>query len=269
MISLDDIFNSLKWSILVFAIISTALALFFPTPEAQNAALSLIGLQSQTPEIDTPLILTVIWIIWIILIMSQMSWLMMKVASDRAVMDGVDRPESCIASNFHLKGNFGFIRVKGSKLLPAIAGTCAWIAPLTHIHKIENTLWIESHAIPDANLGYVPPELKDDVYQRRNGIFGIKECSIGLLSSQELQENSGFEGEDYKDVASKDDQHFWTTSIFITAVLKKCMGISVQFDYFDNDTKSIEEKIGAVKRIGSASKTPEKKGLLDYIMVNE
>ncbi len=266
MVNINDIFTSLKWSILTLAIVFTLLTIIYPTPEAQSEALSRVHLGMQTNMIDTPIILTLLWIVWILFILSQTSWKMLKVASDRGVMGGVDRTESCICSDLHTKGDLGFIRVGGSKLLPDIEGRSVWISPLTHIHKIESTLWIESHAAPDTGLDDVPPELKEDIYQRRFGIFGINKCSAAYLSAKEMQQNTGFDGKDYDD-ADESDKKLWTTSTFLTDIATKNKAISVLFDYFGNDTSPIEKKLASIKRIGAAANQQEKKGILDHFMI--
>lgn len=267
MFGLNNAFTSLKWSTLILATVFTVFALVFSTPESQVEALSKVGLHMQTSMIDTPFILTILWILWFMFIMSQTSWKMLKVASDRIIMAGIDRPESCICSELdkNKKGDLGFIRVGGAKLLPDIEGTSVWIAPLTHIHKIASTIWIEAYASPNVGLDEVPPEIKMDIYQRRHGIFGIKDCSPGYLSPQEMQQHTGFDGKDYEN-ASKEDQTFWTTSTFITDIVTRNKAISVLFDYFGDDTSPIERKLASIRRIGAAANQQEKKGLLDNIM---
>lgn len=263
-LSADTIFTSLKWFIVFLAILSTAGAIAFPTAEAQTAALGSI-FSGTSSVIDTPTALTFIWILWIALIMSQTSWKMLKVSSDRIIMEGMDHPESCICSDLHTKGDLGFIRVGGAKLVPEIKGKSVWINPLTHIHKYDKFIIMEAHAAPDTGLGDVPPELIYDIYQRRTGLFGIDKCSVGYLSSKEQQEHPEFNGEDYGE-----KKELWNTSTFVTSIMAMNKAVSVMFDYFGDDTTPIEKKLASIKRIGAAAtQDSRKKGLMDYFMVNE
>lgn len=272
--SLDNIFNSLKWVTLIVAIVSTLITISFPTSDNQAELLGYVGLQfgatpGSSPIVDTPLVLTFIWILWFVFILSQTSWKALKVSSDRIIIDGINKTESCVTSELHPKGEFGFIRVGGVKLIPDIEGRCVWINPLTHIHVIENTIWMEAHASPNTGLEDVPPDLKYDIYQRRNELFGINKCSIGFLSGKEQQEHTGFNGKEYEDAVSQDDKKLWTTSTFITDIMTRNKAISVLFDYFGDDTSPIEKKLGSIKRIGRAANTQEKRGIIDLLKSGE
>lgn len=270
MVGVNEIFTSLKWFVLITAVGVSLLFLYYPTSEAQAEAFSYNGVSLiAAPEIDTPFILTVIWLIWFMLIVSQTSWKALKVASGRVIMDGIKKPNSCICSELHRKSDLGFIRVGGSKLLPGIQGTTVYIAPLTHITKpIGDAIWIEAHGAPDLGLDNVPPDVIEDIYQQRRGLFGITTCSLGFLSSNEMQTHTVFNGKNFID-ADEGDKKQWTTTTFISYVMALNKDVAGLYNLFCNDTTSIEAQLASIKKIGRAAGSQETKGILDHFLVTE
>jgi len=119
-------------------------------------------------------------------------------------MDGISKPNSCICSELHRKSDLGFIRV-GQQIIPGIKGNSVYIAPLTHIHKpIGDAIWIEAHGAPDLGLENVPPDVIEDIYQQRGGLFGISTCSVGFLSSDETRTHTVFNGKEFADAEDGD-----------------------------------------------------------------
>jgi hypothetical protein len=264
-IDLNSLFKSSQYILLVFTILVICLSAAYSKPEAQAQLLSTVGLQANTQFFDIPAIVPLLVILWIIYTVCQISILIFKINSDRVIVEGADHTDSCTGSKLHKKGDFCWIRAGGAKFM-GIEGSSVIVNPMSHTHIIGNNVVMEAAVSPDTDLSDVPPELKVDVSQRSGGLLGVDRCSVGLLASRELQDNSEFDGSKFADAKTSDDKKQHTTSTFITNILTKNRAIDTLFLLFNDDTKSIEKKLASVKRIGNAANQPQKKGFLDLFM---
>ena len=268
MTGLNDFFKHSQWILLSLTVVVGILSIVYADPDKQTEFLGSIGITVATPSYDMPTIIPLLGILWLIFLVSQTSILMLKVASDRVIAEGMDRTESCTGSKLHTKGDFCWVRAGGTKIF-SIEGSSVWINPLTHTHRIGHNIVMEAHLSPDTDLSDVPPELKIDINQRRKGFFGVNRCSVGLLSSREMRENTEFDGSEYEEAKTEEDKRIHTTSTFIADILSRNRAVDILFLLFNDDAASIEKKLASVNRIGAAAKKHEKKGLLDFIMSSE
>lgn len=266
--NLNSLFKSSQYVLLVLTIVVILLSAAYSKPEDQAQLLYALGLQASTQFFDIPAIIPVLVIMWIIYIFCQISVLIFKINSDRVIVEGADHTDSCTGSKLHKKGDFCWIRAGGAKFM-GVEGSSVIVNPMSHTHIIGNNVIMEAAVSPDTDISDIPPELKVDVSQRSGGLFGVDRCSIGLLSSRELQDNSEFDGSKFADAKTTEDKKQHTTSTFITDILTRNRAIDTLFLLFNDDTKSIEKKLASVKRIGNAANQPQKKGFLDLFMDGE
>jgi hypothetical protein len=262
--NINSIFKNSQYILLTFTAAVIFLSAAYSKPEDQARLLFYAGLQANTQSFDIPAIIPLLVLIWIIYMICQISILIFKINSDRIIVEGADHTDSCTGSKLHRKGDFCWMRAGGAKFM-GVEGSCVIVNPMSHTHIIGNNVVMEAAVSPETDLSDVPPELKVDVSQRRGGLFGVDRCSMGLLSSRELQDNSEFNGSKFAEAGpGEKKQH--TTSTFITDILTKNRAIDTLFLLFNDDTNSIEKKLASVKRIGNAANQPQKKGLLDFLM---
>lgn len=264
-LSLNSLFKTARYISLTITFITTALAVIFPDPEKQKQALGYI-FNIARPYIDTPTIIMIIISGWILYLVCLVGHGVLLYNSDRLIVEGADRTYSCTASKFHPTGDFGFIGAGGIKLI-GYEGSTAVINPLTHIHKVANTVWMEGHVTPNTDLSDTPPEMKRDIIQRSKGFFGLKDCSVGFLSSKEKQENVTFDGSNYEEAKNTDDRKTHTTSTFILKIMSSIKAIHPLFLFLEDDTQPIERKLASIKKIGNAATNSDQKGALNWLQM--
>jgi len=267
-INLNSLFKSSQYILFLFTAAVIFLSAVYSKPEDQAQLLYAFRLQANTQSFDIPAIIPLLVMMWIIYIFCRISILIFKINSDRAIVEGADHTDSCTGSKLHKKGDFCWIRAGGAKFM-GVEGSSVLVNPMSHTHIIGNNVIMEAAVSPGTDISDIPPELKVDVSMRSGGLFGVDRCSVGLLSSRELQDNSEFDGSKFSDAKTNEDKKQHTTSTFITDILTKNRAIDTLFLLFNDDTKSIEKKLASVKRIGNAANQPQKKGLLDYFMESD
>ncbi len=258
-----NIFNAMRWIILLCGIAAGSITILIPDPQDEYNLFLFIGVDTGRPYTNTSAVVPVILILIGLFVAMQMTFYMMKVESDRVVGAGMDRTESCIAATLHKYGDFAFIRAGGAKAF-GWEGSQVWFNPLTHVHVIKNTIWLEAHMTPNMGLDVIPTEMKDDILQRSEGILGVRDCSVGFLTPNESQTHGRFNGADYTE-SKGEDKKMWNTSDFIIDTLTKIRTIHTNFLFLRDDANSIADKVAAIKKIGNAASDPEKKGLIDYL----
>lgn len=264
-LNLNNLFKTARYISLTVTFIATVLAVILPDPEKQKQVLGYIFTVAR-PHIDTPTIIVLIICGWILYLICLVGHGVLLYNSDRLLTEGADRTYSCTASKFHPTGDFGYIGAGGIKLI-GYEGSTAVINPLTHIHKVANTIWMEAHVTPNTDLSDTPPEMKRDIIQRSKGFFGFKDCSVGFLSSKEKQENVTFDGSKYDEARTADDKKVHTTSTFILKIMSSIKAIHPLFLFLEDDTQPIERKLASIKKIGNAATNSDQKGGLDWLRV--
>jgi hypothetical protein len=259
-----DKIRYLKWMLIILGGIAGALSILFQPEQQYQGWQYLPGFTQMKPYTNTSAIILVIFLFIGLFITTQVAYYALKIDSDRVLMAGLDRTESCIAANLHIFGNFGFLIAGGAKAV-GWDGMSALVAPLTHIHKFPKMVIIEAHATPDTELDDIPPDMKYDIMQRAGGIFGVKDCSVGFLTQTEGLMHRGFSGENYSAAVTEDDKKYHTTSIFLAGIMAKIKAIHPQYLMYKDDATSMAKKIASIRKMGDAAQGDESRSLLDWI----
>lgn len=107
------------------------------SPEDTKILLDSVGLYNIAPSYDLPTIIPLLLFIWMIVGLIDATYIHLKVMSDVAIAEGMDNCESCVGGKLHVEGDWGWIRVGGTKAFP-IDGSAVWIGLRSHIHKYQD-----------------------------------------------------------------------------------------------------------------------------------
>jgi len=163
-------------------------------------------------------------------------------------------------------GEWCYIRSEGIKEFP-IEGNYVLSAPTTHVHKVGTHRVIESHAIPNLPLPYIPMELKPDIRQRRSGLFGADICAIGLLSPEELTQNREFAANDYGDLIDKGEKGTMiNTASFIQSILNLNRDLNMIIEMSNGENASITKFLETVGSVGEGVMKRNNQSLLDKML---
>ncbi len=245
------------------------LAFVYESPEQTREVLTSVGFYNIAPAYDMPTIIPILLFLWMFIGILDAIYIHLKVMSDVAMAEGMDGCESCVGSKLHESGDWGWLRVGGTKAFP-IEGGSVWIGLKTHIHRIGNHIVFESQMTPKTPLDYVPFELKPEIRQRRTGLFGVDNCSVGYLSAKELATHKEFKTDEFKKHLTTEDKgkvipDVLNTSEFIgeIRVLNKTVDMGEQL--INNESKSLTESLKTIKDVGSAITPTKSKGILQHI----
>lgn len=244
------------------------LSFAYYSPEETKMLLDSMGLYNIAPSYDLPSIIPLAFFLWIIIGLVDMAYIHLKVMSDIAIAEGMDASESCVGGKLHMEGDWGWIRVGGTKAFP-IEGSKVWIGLKAHIHRIGTHIVFEGLMIPDTPLDYVPFELKRGIRQRRAGFFGVQSCSVGYISAQEHASHKEFNPQDYKEYLTDEEKNKLgsnlNTSEFINEIAIKNKTVDMDLQLLENEHTSLTNSLETIKEVGEAVRTEQKKGILTYI----
>lgn len=253
--------------LVILFVISWAVSFIYYTPDETRVLLDAFGLYNIQAAYDMPSIFPILGFIWIIIGLVDAAYIHLKVTSDVAIAEGMDSGESCVGGKLHESGEWGWLRVSGTKAFP-LEGSKVWVNLLTHIHRIGTHIVFEGHMIPDTTLDYLPFEVKRDIRQRREGLFGIKTCSVGYLSSKELMTHKEFDTDKYKDYLI-DEEKVKTPKIntqeFIMGIAISNKTVDMGLQLIENEHDALTRSLKTVKEVGNAVRNDKDKGILQHI----
>jgi hypothetical protein len=239
------------------------------TPEETKTLLDAVGLYHISPSYDLPSIIPLMLFFWMIIGLIDATYIHLKVMSDVCIAEGMDVCESCVGGKLHTEGDWGWIRVGGTKAFP-IEGSKVWIGLKAHIHKIGTHVVFEGLMTPDTPLDYVPFELKRGLRQRRGGLFGIQTCSVGYISAQEHASHKEFNPQEYVQYFTEDERTkigtTLNTSEFISDIAIKNKTVDMDLQLLENEHTSLTNSLETIREVGDAVRTDQKKGILQQIL---
>ncbi|MDD3840106.1 MAG: hypothetical protein PHP06_05975 [Clostridia bacterium] len=244
------------------------ISFIYYSPAETQTLLYAVGLYNISPSYDQPTIIPLLLFIWMIIGIIDATYIHLKVISDGAIADGMDNCESCVGGKLHISGDWGWIRVGGTKAFP-IEGGSVWIGLLTHIHKIGTHIVFEGQMVPKTVMDYIPFELKRPLRQRRNGLFGIETCSVGYISAGELETHKEFNTEKYKEYFSAEElgriPKKMNTSEFISGICIKNRTVDMGLQLIENEHASLSKSLETISDVGKAIQPVKEKGILQHI----
>lgn len=238
------------------------------SPEDTKILLDSVGLYNIAPSYDLPTIIPLLLFIWMIVGLIDATYIHLKVMSDVAIAEGMDNCESCVGGKLHVEGDWGWIRVGGTKAFP-IDGSAVWIGLRSHIHKIGTHIVFEGLMTPNTPLDYVPFEIKREIRQRRGGLFGIKTCSVGYISAREHAFHKEFDTTQYKEYFADDEKakigKTLNTSEFINEIAIKNRTVDMGLQLLENEHSSLTKSLETIRDVGKAVRSEKKNGILAQI----
>lgn len=236
------------------------------TPEETLNLLRGVGLWNIAPAQDAPTIIPLLLFTWMLLGTLDATYIYLKVMSDTAIAEGMDNCESCVGGKLHIFGDWGWLRVGGTKAFP-IEGGAVWIGLLTHIHRIGTHIIFTGAMTQKTVLDYVPWELKMHIRQRRSGLFGIETCSVGFITPKEMESHKEFDVKDFSEYLTDEEKSKPTinTAEFIASLQIKNKTIDMGLQLVENECDSLTKSLGTIKGVGAAIRTPQEKGILQHI----
>jgi hypothetical protein len=255
--------------LLALTILFWFISFYYYSPEQTKMLLDSVGLYNIAPGYDLPSIIPIILFIWMIVGLIDATYIHLKVMSDVAMAEGSDVCESCVGSKLHVEGDWGWIRVGGTKAFP-IEGRSVWIGLRSHIHRIGTHIVFEGLMTPDTTLDYVPFEVKRDIRQRREGLFGIIKCSVGYLSAREHAFHKQFVTDAYKEYFSDDEKgrmpKTLNTSEFINEIAIKNKTVDMGLQLIEHEHGSLTKSLETVRDVGKAVRTEKERGIMQHIL---
>lgn len=268
LIDIDKIAPDTDQKILwVLMIVFWFLSFYYYSPEQTDMLLDSVWLYNIPPGYDLPSIIPIILFFWMIIGLIDAAYIHLKVISDVAIADGMDYTESCIGSKLHPHGDWGWIRVGGTKAFPT-PGTKVWIGLLSHIHKIGTHVVFEGMMIPNMVLDFLPYDLKLDIWQRREGLFGVKNCSIGILSVNELKAKKEFNTENFKEYIPTDEgttPKTINTAQFILEFFIKNKTINTGLQLVNNDNEGLKRGLKTIRDASGEIRNEKERGIVQQI----
>jgi len=238
------------------------------TPEKTKELLDYFALYNITPSYDWPTIIPLALFIWMLIGLIDATHIHLKVISDVAMAEGMDGCESCVTGKLHRVGDWGWIRVGGTKTFP-IPGQSIWTGLLTHIHIIGTHIVFEGRMTPNTVLDYLPFEIKQEARQRKTGLFGVTNCSVGYIAAGELGTHKEFEKKEYKDVIDPDEYQrlpdVINTAEFINAIAINNSTLDLGLQLINHEHESLTKSLETIKKAGDSLKGTQQRGVWQYI----
>lgn len=236
------------------------------TPEQTQYLLIQVGLWNIAPAYDLPTIVPLMLFGWMIIGILDATYIYLKVMSDTAMAEGMDNCESCVGGKLHISGDWGWLRVGGTKAFP-IEGGAVWIGLLTHIHRIGTHIVFEGAMTQKTTLEYVPWELKRDIRGRRGGLFGIESCSVGFISGRELEHHKEFKTERYTEFLTDDEKKKKTinTAEFIAEIQINNKTVDMGLQLVENEHDSLTRSLETISDVGKAIQPARERGIWQHI----
>ncbi len=239
--------------LLIMAVIFGGIALIFRTPIEQQYVFNYFGIPSPQTSFDMPSIFT--WFFFLLFFIAVIDSVFINQKayhSDFCWAGGLDYNSSCIGANLKTVGEWCWIRTEGIKSFP-IEGNHVVANLASHTHRIGNHVVMEGHVIPHTPLTHIPAEIKLDVRQRRMGLFGASECSIGYLSHKELSLNKQFKTDDYKDLIDTVEQgKTFDTAAFIDSIRDKNRDLNMIIEFNNGEHDSLTQYLENMVQVGRA-----------------
>lgn len=249
-------------------IIAWAISFIYYTPDQTRALLMSVGLYNISPGYDLPTIIPLLLFGWMIIGLVDATFIHLKVISDTAMAEGMDNCESCVGGKLHISGDWGWLRVGGTKAFP-IEGSSVWIGLLTHIHKVGTHIIFEGMMTPKTVLDYIPFELKRAIRQRRGGLFGIENTSVGYISANELEHHKEFNSEKFKEYFGEDEvkklPKTINTAEFISGISINTRTADMGLQLIENEHESLTKSLETIRDVGKGIQPVKEKGILQLI----
>jgi len=255
--------------LLILTFVFAILGIVYRTPLEQTMIIQeYIGIVPQT-SYDMPSIFVYFFVLIFFVVFIDSFFIYQKAfKSDYLFANGLDNNCSCIGADIERQtvGEWCWIRTEGIKEFP-LRGSHIVSNLVTHTHKVGNHVIMEGHVIPRTPLTFIPEQIKSDVRQRREGMFGASECSVGYLSSAELSQNKQFKADNFEDLIETNEKgKTFETSSFVDSIRDKNRDLNMIIEFNNGENESLTNYLSNVGQVGKAILKDGNRGVLDRLV---